>query len=119
MSHFAKIENGLVAQVIVAEQDFIDDIEGQWIQTSYNTRRGVHYAPDSDEPDGGAPLRKNYANIGDTYDKDRDAFIPPKQYGSWVLNEETCQWESPIPYPDDGGMYLWNEETQAWDLFEE
>tara|TARA_Y100000310_G_scaffold333185_1_gene410205 strand:- start:23 stop:379 length:357 start_codon:yes stop_codon:yes gene_type:complete len=118
MSHFAKIENGIVTQVIVAEQDFIDDRDGQWVQTSYNTRGGVHYAPNSNDPDNGIALRKNYAGVGYTYDSERDAFIPPKPYDSWTLDEATCTWEAPVLRPDDG-RYFWNEETQAWDLFED
>lgn len=119
MSHFAEIDNNnIVTSVIVAEQDFIDSLDGQWVQTSYNTRSGIHYDPDSNEPDGGTALRKNYAGIGYTYDAGRDAFIPPKPYTSWILNEETCNWASPVSYPDDGELYNWNEETRAWDLFE-
>ncbi len=116
MSHFAEIENGLVTQVIVAEQEFIDGIDGVWVQTSYNTRGGIHYAPNSHEPDGGLALRKNYAGIGYAYDENRDAFIPPKPYPSWLLDEPTCAWEAPVPYPNDDNTYEWNEETQTWDL---
>tara|TARA_Y100000310_G_scaffold15902_1_gene15945 strand:- start:40 stop:420 length:381 start_codon:yes stop_codon:yes gene_type:complete len=124
MTYYAKIENGMVMQVIVAEQDVIDTMtDGQWVQTSRNTRGGIHYAQTlqpggkyGNEPDGGIPLRKNYAGIGYTYDEGRDAFIPPKPYDSWVLDEPTCTWESPVPYPNDDNMYDWNEETQAWDL---
>ena len=119
MSHFAEIENRLVTQVIVAEQEFIDGIDGVWVQTSYNTRGGIHYAPNSHEPDGGIALRKNYAGIDYTYDSDRDAFIPPKPFDSWLLDEPTCTWESPVPYPNDDNEYIWNEQTQAWDLVEE
>ena len=117
MSHFAKIENGIVMQVIVAEQDFIDHQDGQWVQTSYNTHGGIHYAANSRESDHGIALRKNYAGIGYTYDSDRDAFIPPKPYNSWLLDEPTCTWEAPVPQPE--GNYTWNEETQTWDLVEE
>jgi len=113
MAHFAKVQNGIVTQVIVAEpeffQTFVDTSPGEWIQTSYNTYGGVHKL-------GGTPLRKNYAGTGFTYDKTRDAFIPPKPYESWTLNEETCLWDSPVPYPDDGEMYTWNEQIQTWDL---
>lgn len=116
MTHFAKIENGIVTSVIVAEQEFVDKISGEWIQTSYNTRGGIHYAPNSHDPDGGVAIRKNWAGVGYTYDENRDAFIPPKLYESWVLDEQTCLWKSPVPYPDDGNNYLWNEETLAWDL---
>lgn len=123
MAHFAKVQDGIVTQVIVAEPEFfdtfVDSSPGEWIQTSYNTRGGVHYAPDSNEPDGGVALRKNYAGIGFTYDKDRDAFIPPQPYASWTLNEESCLWEAPVPMPADGNPYIWNEETQSWDLVNE
>jgi len=110
MAHFAKVQDGKVVQVIVAEPDFfktfVDTSPGEWIQTSYNTHGGQH-------PEG-RPLRKNYAGIGFTYDRDRDAFIPPQPFASWLLNEETCLWDAPLPYPDDGGVYEWNEETLAW-----
>jgi hypothetical protein len=112
MAHYAKVVNGLVAQVIVAEPDFfatfVDSSPGEWIQTSYNTRGGVHQL-------GGTPLRKNYAGVGYTYDREKDAFIPPQPFDSWTLNEETCQWESPTPYPNDGKVYEWNESTQSWE----
>lgn len=111
MAHFAKVENGIVTQVIVAEQDFIDSLEDSlsWIQTSYNTYGGVHIL-------GGTPLRKNYAGIGYTYDSEKDAFIPVKPFPSWVLNEESCIWESPVPRPESGDAYGWNEENKTWDL---
>jgi hypothetical protein len=124
MSHFAKVNNQIVEQVIVAEpeffQTFVDTSPGQWIQTSYNTRGGVHHKPNSNEPseDQTKALRKNFAGIGYTYDAQRDAFIPPKPYASWVLNEDTCLWESPVPYPNDGEDYTWNEEETSWDLVE-
>ena len=109
MSHFAKVENGIVVNVIVAEQDVIDSgIFGHgWIQTSYNTRGGVHV-------NGGTPLRKNYAGIGYSYDKQRDAFIPPKPFTSWVLNETTCLWDAPTPMPTDDKIYRWDEPTLSW-----
>jgi len=122
MAHFAKVQNDIVTQVIVAEpeffQTFVDTSPGEWIQTSYNTRGGVHYKPNTNEPsdDQSKALRKNYAGTGFTYDKTRDAFIPPKPYESWTLNEETCLWDSPVPYPDDGEIHSWNEQTQTWDL---
>ena len=119
MAHFAKVVDGTVTQVIVAEPDFfdtfVDDSPGQWIQTSYNTRGGVHYDPETGEPDGGTALRKNYAGIGFTYDAGKDAFIPPQPYASWTLNDDTCLWESPVAYPDDGETYVWNEDTTSWD----
>ena len=112
MAHFAKILDGKVLDVIVAEPEFfdtfVDNSAGKWIQTSYNTKGGVHH-------DGGTPLRKNFAGIGFTYDKTRDAFIPPKPYPSCTLNETTCIWEYPVAYPDDGNMYEWNETDQRWD----
>jgi len=112
MAHFAKVNNGIVEQVIVAEPEFfdtfVDSSPGQWIQTSYNTHGGVH-------ANGGTPLRKNYAGIGYLYDATRDAFMPPKPYASWVLNEQTCLWDAPVAMPNDGGNYAWNESTQAWD----
>jgi len=122
MGHFAKVNNGVVEQVIVAEPEFfdtfVDSSPGQWIQTSYNTRGGVHYGQDG-QPDGGVALRKNYAGIGFSYDAQRDAFIPPKPYASWMLNEDTCQWEAPAPYPNDGRVYTWNETNQTWDAVAE
>lgn len=118
MAHFAKIdETNTVTQVIVAEQGFIDTgavgDPNMWIQTSYNTRGGVHYGTNG-EPDGGNALRKNYAGIGYSYDAQLDAFIPPKPHASWTLNTETCYWIPPVAYPDDGKMYSWNEEGQSW-----
>jgi hypothetical protein len=111
MSHFAKVRDGVVVQVLVAEPEFfttfVDSSPGEWIQTSYNTRGGVHTL-------GGTPLRKNYAGIGYTYDHIRDAFIPPKPYASWVMNEETCLWDAPTPCPTDGKIYNWDENTQQW-----
>jgi hypothetical protein len=122
MAHYAQVVDGKVKQVIVAPEDrseFIDEHEkntaGKWIQTSYNTRGGVHYDPETGEPDGKEPLRKNFAGKGYRYDEKRDAFIPPKPYESWKLNEETCLWEPPVPRPDDGELYNWNEEKQEWE----
>ena len=111
MAHYAKVENTLVTQVIVAEPEFfdtfVDSSPGEWIQTSYNTQGGVHL-------DGGTPLRKNYAGVGHTYDATRDAFIPPQPYPSWVLNETSCIYEAPTPYPTDDLMYSWDEDTTSW-----
>ena len=112
MAHFAQIdENNIVINVLVAEQEFINSgavgDSAHWIQTSYNTRSGVHAL-------GGTPLRKNYAGLGYTYDASRDAFIPPKPFASWVLNEDTCLWEAPVPMPTDGKMYRWDEATVSW-----
>ena len=111
MSHFAKVVDGKVSQVIVAEKEFfdtfVDSFPGEWIQTSYNTRGGVHAT-------GGTPLRKNYAGIGFTYDHTKDAFIPPQPYASWVLDESTCLWNAPVAMPQDGKQYSWDETTTAW-----
>lgn len=110
MAHYAKVQKGVVINVIVAEPDFFDTFAdnspGEWIQTSYNTRGGVHYGPD-DEPDGGVALRKNYAGVGMLYDVDRDAFYTAKPFPSWVLNDTTCLWEAPLTKPD--GFYYWDE----------
>lgn len=120
MAHYAKVLNGVVLQVIVAEPEFfntfVDSSPGQWIQTSYNTKGGIHYKPNSWEPseDQSKALRKNYAGIGYTYDSQRDAFIPPKIYASWVLNEQTCCWDPPTPHPNDGKRYDWDESTLSW-----
>jgi hypothetical protein len=111
MAHYAKVENTLVTQVIVAEPEFfdtfVDSSPGEWIKTSYNTSGGVH-------SDGGIALRKNYAGVGFTYDSVRDAFIPPQPYPSWVFNETSCIYEAPVPYPTDDLMYSWDEETTNW-----
>jgi hypothetical protein len=110
MGHFAKVLDGKVTQVIVAEPEFfdtfVDSSPGQWIQTSYNTHGGQH-------PEG-RPLRKNYAGVGYTYDSVRDAFIPPQPFTSWTLNEDTCLWDSPVAYPTDGKFYRWDEPTTSW-----
>ena len=127
MSHFAKLdENNVVVFVTVGRQED-DGLEEVLIartgdvyrQTSYNTFGGVHYTTDEEgnrvpSEDQSKALRKNYAGIGYTYDEERDAFIPPKPFESWVLNEDTCLWESPVPYPSDGERYVWDEETVAW-----
>jgi hypothetical protein len=111
MSHFAKVLNGTVVQVIVAEPEFfetfVDTSPGEWIQTSYNTHGGVHV-------NGGTPLRKNYAGVGYAYDYTLDAFIPPKPFPSWTFNENTCLWDCPVAYPTDGKQYVWDEPTTSW-----
>jgi hypothetical protein len=123
MSHYAKVNNGKVEQVIVAEAEFfntfVDSSPGTWLQTSYNTRGGIHYEPNSNNPssDQSKALRKNYAGIGYTYDSQRDAFIAPKPFNSWILNEDTCQWEAPVIRPNDENQYNWNEATLSWDIF--
>ena len=109
MAHFALLnENSIVTQVVVAEQDVIDSglFGTGWIQTSYNTQGGQHTE--------GRPLRKNYAGVGFTYDSTRDAFIPPKPYASWSLDETTCLWNPPIPMPSDNKIYQWDETTISW-----
>ena len=108
MAHFAKVKDGKVIKVIVAEQEFIDTLDGEWVQTSYNTFGGEHKL-------GETPLRKNFAGVGYTYDRVKDAFIPPNPYTSWTINETTCLWEAPVAYPDDGKLYKWNEETKSWE----
>ncbi len=115
MAHFAKLdENNIVTFVTVGRQeddgkeaDLCARTGDVYKQTSYNTHGGVHAL-------GGTPLRKNYAGIGYTYDAGRDAFIPPKPYASWVLNETTCLWDAPVAYPNDGKRYSWDEATTSW-----
>ena len=119
MAHFAKVVNGIVVNVIKAEPEFfetyIDSSPGEWIQTSYNTKAGIHVDPETREPDGGIALRKNYAGVGYTYDKERDAFYSPKPFPSWILNEETCIWEAPVTRPVvSGKKFYWDEETGTW-----
>ena len=110
MSHFAKVINGIVTEVLVIEQDVIDTgafgDPSLWVQTSYNTYGGQH-------PEG-RPLRKNYAGVGYTYDTVRDAFYAPQPFASWTLNDDTCLWNAPIAYPDDGKPYYWDEDTLSW-----
>jgi hypothetical protein len=119
MGHFAKVENGTVTQVIVAEQDFIDTgavgDPSTWVQTSYNTQGGQHR-------NGGTPLRKNYAGIGYVYDSGRDAFYAPQPYPSWTLDESTCFWQAPVEQPaavmptteHEGTYYEWDESVVNW-----
>ncbi|MEK9694303.1 MAG: hypothetical protein VW270_00985 [Candidatus Poseidoniales archaeon] len=118
MAHYAKVVDSIVTKVIVAEAEFfdtfIDNSPGEWIQTSYNTHGGVHYNPETGEPDDGVALRKNYAGVGFTYDSTRDAFIAPKPFESWTLNDTSCLWEAPVAYPDDGKEYIWNESITNW-----
>ena len=117
MSHYATVENGIVTQVIVAEQSFIDSgavgDPAQWFQTSYNARGGVHYGADG-KPDDGVALRANYAGIGFTYDVVNDVFYAPKPFASWTISAPEWQWQPPIPYPADGGLYRWDEPTLSW-----
>ena len=129
MASFAKLENNIVITVESVVNEVLKDSDGIeqesigiqflkklynepeaiWKQTSYNTNAGIHKL-------GGTPFRKNHAGIGYQYNLQRDAFIPPKPYNSWILNEDTCLWNSPIPMPNDGQRYTWNEETQSWTL---
>ena len=110
MSHFAKVVDGKVVQVIVAEPEFfdtfVDSSAGTWLQTSYNTHANQH-------PEG-RPLRGNYAGIGYTYDATNDVFYAPQPFPSWVLNNATWTWEAPTPMPDDGKLYTWDEATTSW-----
>lgn len=126
MSHFAKLGIGNIVErvevvsndIATTEQagiDFLNNLYGTndiWKQTSYNTSAGEHLL-------GGTPFRKNYAGVGFTYDQTRDAFISPRPYISWTLNETTCQWEAPIPYPDDSNNWVWNETKKIWEKVEE
>ena len=116
MAHWAELDgDNVVLRVLVGSnsdpdegyQWLIDNLGGTWVKTSYNTQGGVHSL-------GGTPLRKNYAGIGYTYDSVRDAFIPPKPFNSWVINESSCLWEAPVPYPTDGKMYTWDEASTSW-----
>ena len=123
MSHFAKIKDGVVVSIIVADQDWVDSLEGTWIQTSYNTHGNVHHGPDG-EPDGGVPLRKNYAGIGSIYDSTADAFHELAPYESWNLNATTFFWEPPVEQPDDPvkeegkdlSWHVWDEDAGNWVL---
>ncbi len=138
MAHYAKISNNnIVEQVVVVNDEDILDENGNeseyiasiflqsviglgsiWKKTSYNTKGGIHRHSVTNKPseDQSKAFRKNYAGIGCTYDEQRDAFIPPKPFPSWTLDEFSCLWQSPIPYPNDGNMYEWNEDTLSWDL---
>jgi hypothetical protein len=125
MANYAKVLNGKVVKGMVAEEEFfetyVDDSPGEWIQTSYNTRGGIHYQPNSNIPseDQTKALRKNFAGIGYTYDKQKDAFIPPKPFNSWILNETTCLWEAPVAIPTadiQTKFYSWNESILNWEI---
>jgi hypothetical protein len=122
MSHFAKVCDGKVVSVIAAGHEFfdtfIDSSPGTWLQTSYNTRGNVHYGPDG-EPDGGVPLRGNYAGMGYTYDAANDVFYAPQPFSSWTLNTSTWQWEAPVSYPNDGRVYQWDEASTSWSALQE
>ena len=125
MSHFAKVTNGVVTKVIVAEQEFIDTYQdgepGEWVQTSYNTHGGVHYVPnqpDTPSEDQSKALRKNFAGINWIYDEDKDMFSPPQPYPSWTIDDATGFWKAPTAQPDDGNKYDWNESTKSWTKLE-
>ena len=121
MAHYAKVKNNIVTQVIVAEAEFfetfVDTEPGKWVQTSYNTRGGVHYEPNSHTPssDQSKALRKNYAGIGFVYDSDKDAFYESQPFASWTLNNTTCIWEPPNAKPDDDNSYVWDESAYQAD----
>jgi hypothetical protein len=131
MAHYAKVKDGVVTQVIVAEPEFfdtfVDNEPGEWLKTSYNMRGGVYYDPETNEAAADQSVitgdegreRKNYAGIGFTYDRDRNAFIPPQPFASWTLDDTSCLWEAPVAYPTDGEMYTWNEDTTSWDVVTE
>ena len=122
MAHFARIKNNIVDFVLVGRdedennEDYLAHDGYTYKRTSYNTRGGIHYQSDNNTPsiDQSKSFRKNYAGIGYYYDPIRDAFIPPKPFPSWTLNEDTCLWDSPVPYPNDGKMYTWNEDILNW-----
>ena len=124
MAYYAELENNIVTKVRTGASEDVVDLEKIYTEdfgkvhkrTSYNTRGGIHYNPETNEPssDQSKAFRKNYAGIGYTYDETRDAFIPPQPYSSWTLNETTCLWDAPVAYPDDGNMYKWNENTKKW-----
>ena len=117
MSHYAKVLDGKVVQVIVAEADFfntfVDTTPGTYIQTSYNTRGGIHYGQNG-QPDGGTALRANYAGIGYTYNLTNDVFYAPQPYSSWTISAPTWEWQPPIPFPTDNKNYKWDEPTKSW-----
>ena len=117
MTYYAKIVNNIVSEVVKADLSYIEGQQGVWIRTDKDTRAGVHYTKVTNIPsaDQTKAFRKNYAGVGHTYDATRDAFIPPSQYLSWKLNEQTCIWDCPKPYPeDDGKEYEWSEAELDW-----
>jgi hypothetical protein len=123
MAHYAFLDaNNIVVNVITGIDEGTDDIDWEEFygakRTSYNTKGGIYYDPITNLPheDQSKAYRKNYAGIGYSYDPVKDAFIPPKSFDSWILNEDTCNWEAPVPYPNDGNEYYWDEETLSWQL---
>lgn len=126
MAHWAEIdENSIVVRVTIGDNNdpagdegyswLVENLGGTWIKTSYNAIGGKWKNPETNEITNNPGFRKNFAGVGFTYDQSRDAFIPPKPFNSWILNEDTCQWEAPTPYPNDGKVYIWNEETCLWE----
>ena len=126
MAHWAELdENNVVTRVLVGDNNdpagdegyqwLIDNLGGTWVKTSYNAVAGKRRDPETGEITEEAGFRKNYAGIGYSYDSVRDAFIPPKPFNSWLLNEDTCLWDAPVAYPTDGKVYTWNEDTTSWD----
>ena len=117
MAHYAKIVYGKVTEMMVTEAEFfdtfVDDSPGTWVQTSYNTRGGKHYAPNSNTEDSGTPIRKNFAAIGMSYDG--IGFYDDAPFPSWIFNSTTYMWDPPVSYPTDGKFYEWNESTKSWD----
>ena len=118
MGHYAKVLEGKVVSVIVAEADFfdtfVDSTPGTWLQTSYNTKGGVHYDPNTNQPDGGVAIRGNYAGVGYVYDHENDVFYPQRPYPSWTISAPDWTWTPPVPYPSDGLYYEWSEDTSTW-----
>lgn len=120
MAHFSQVIDGVVVRVLVIDQEHIDTglwgDPSTWVQTSYNTRGGIYYTPNTNEPDPdqSKAFRKNFGRVGYTWDADRNAFIPPQPFPSWTLDEFSCTWTAPVPYPDDGKPYAWDEPTRAW-----
>ena len=126
MAYYAKIVKGKVVEIACAEEDYFQQNKktrytGTWIQTSYNTKGGIHYDPQTGLPseDQTKALRKNYAGIGYVYDSDKDAFYAEQPFASWILNEQSCIWEAPVPYPDITKIYKWNEEQLTWEKIDE
>jgi len=129
MAHFAKLDENNIVVFVTAGRDEDDGKEAElsertghtYKQTSYNTDAGVHYDPNTGEPsaDQSKAFRYNYAGLGYSYDEERDAFISPKKFDSWVIDETTCTWTSPVPYPEDGKNHVWNEDSQSWKLIPE
>jgi hypothetical protein len=124
MGHYAKCVDGKVTDVIVATADFfttfVDSSPGTWVKTSYNTRGGIHYEPNVNppvpSPDQSKALRANYAGLGYTYDAVNDVFYAPQPYPSWTISAPTWEWQAPVPYPNDGKVYTWDEATLSWVL---